>query len=1669
MKFSRHIVKAIVLASFFSLSACENGVDGGGSIGGGAGSIDSTVVVSGKVSLLGSSSSATTQKLTTAQKLTAMTSVPQGRPGSRTYMKTRQVVQKTSSDGDFLRAATVIDSAKVLLYNADHPEWLYPVSETFTDSSGNYVLTKLKNAALNLDAAGNSVYSDGDYIPEGKYTLLAFKPGGFDPILGITTDPIVAVQTVVNSFSGTVSAADLAAQSSTVKPKVDTIVGLKKNTDGTQTWGVSQAAAIAAGDTLLNTTTKIAANAAIPVTFSMAMSRASVLNGVSIEPAVAGEWKVSSDWLSAVFYPDITTGLIPGTEYTLTVNGSETSSPVTNVYGNPLKRTAVATFTADPADNINPVVSILSPSSGAGVSVFDPIRITSDESLDVNSVLLTSTPTLGVKPGVFFVGKNTSGQYIYEFLLANPLTPSTTYDITVSGGTDMSGNAMTLVSRSFTTVTAASVAGIDPATDAVTQGIQADVLNVFGRWIRALNDRSIGMLQEMMTGDYVFEYDVGAHGPENNDLNRDGRLDLEEFSTMVSEGFSRWDVCGTTIEGTPVDNVNVVADVADFQFDLSFISTNNSQDCSDSPGEMFATVYNINGKWQVGRVSQGIDTRNQELTTRAVVSGLELRQDEVMQNGIPWSAAGSSLDGVTLKVLPSRIGGIVSNAVEFLWNKVDGATAYVFYIVNTRDEDRGRAYILPSTMTSWKMPRNSVPDINECTGNKAVIPVNVVDVRWMFNFWDDCRGMGLQREGEEFYWTVMALDTNVPGDFDVDGNGRYIPDDSNEESRASNLFQQISAISRQVRYSNTGIYKELNVAVTLDGVTPLTFNENYDGYDAGASDSIRLSISTPNLDAGNVSAQISINGHSWQGYPINFDPTGQITYPITTDPLLGGDEIPLFSGWNWIEIYDGVDLYKQFSIRTTGGTPPVMSITGITSPDASVNYVTDPNVNYDAGFRFLDAQAVDIKTVRVTGQIIDPLIAISTATLNMNLWNDRGIYESKQVIVTPAAGQGTFDVQIPVYGGHNWINFDVYYCDASATPVCNNAYTHMGVQIEFDKGTPWTPPIDNIEVVIDPLTNTLADLTDDYGQSQNWDASADTDARIRVRGKLQYPDGSRFNISSDGAWSDGDIITNADGSFSFPVDLYNGWNYVSINDGQGNWFGVNIYTTGGNTVTRPVINTIEGIAYNNTGMASVDSCTAIINGQALADSSVQVNWNGDDGAGNYYYESFFLAAGPDTGNGLGDFSITVPVISGGYNYVDVFDVNWRNAYVQLSTTLTCAYTQPILTPVSIDANPAFDPGTFTWWSGDYSTAASTVILAGTSNLPGRKIVVRNYTCTGEEKFETQVDGAGNWTITANVYQDYNWLDINDGFNYQGVSVYSTNIAQPTPNITGVTVTADSGVVTSNNSGCNYENYTIDAAGAPQVTSVTVSGSTTAPDGDGTYWDANGNSQVFSIVNGDFGFTVNIFDGSNYISLNDTRNNYYSFDFNVVNGVQKPRIVNIDQVDDPLTTGVIEHVAPIHDSIVVPSAYIVSGVIDRNAIDISICPTCTFNADTVTAYVYDEATGNSNNYTTLQADVDAFGYGLITLGIDGAGNQTFSFDITVTDETYPFYISVDAVDEQQGWYSHGHSIYLNNVYNYGQWSYKPGAKVINQKPLQDLKDRANRQRAESAFKQLNKRD
>ena len=601
-------VFAVLFAMAVFITACGGGGGGGGGTTGGdtGGNTGATTTISGKVTL--SSSVAKPLSKSTASSLLSLKSMngaPVGRPGSKAYTAS---IPTGSVAKSLVKLGTPLDNATVYLFDADHPEWLFPVAETSADADGNYTFTVLKNKVKN-----NASYADGGSIPAGKYTLVAFR-------FTLGQKPLVATQTIVNKFEGAITGTDLQAQPSDAAPTIRAMFGYGKNTDGTQTWGNSSTA-------ILST------NAAIQISFSMAMWRDN-LKGITISPAIAGHWTLSSDWTTATFYPDQGVTLQPSTTYTITVPGADTATiavpAVTNVYGNSLAVTAKGTFTtASGTDTIKPTAIWLSPTITEMASAFDvtkPIRIGSNDVLDVNGLLLesTSATTLGAKPGVLYVGKDSSGLYVYEFVLGQPLKLGTNYDLKVSGGKDLAGNVMVDLNGSLATVAAAQSSGISQTADAATQDVQAQVKDVFGKWVRGFNDRNIAQIQSLMSGDFVMEYDVASHGIDSgSDVNRDGKYSVNEFSDMLSkDAFQMWQYCGTTVTGDVIGTINVVGDSADFEFKLAASSTLASSDCSEAaPKEsLYTTLQKINGAWIIVRASDGIDTRSRPIVNASKIT-----------------------------------------------------------------------------------------------------------------------------------------------------------------------------------------------------------------------------------------------------------------------------------------------------------------------------------------------------------------------------------------------------------------------------------------------------------------------------------------------------------------------------------------------------------------------------------------------------------------------------------------------------------------------------------------------------------------------------------------------------------------------------------------------------------------------------------------------------------------------------------------------------------------------------------------------------------------------------------------------------------------------------------------------------------------------------------------
>lgn len=1503
-----------------------------------------TTTISGKVTLSSTLSSSPAMNK-------AMLSAPKGKPGSKLYRASKGKAGKSTALSSAVLApvlnAVAFSSGTVWLYDSDHPEWLYPVASSPTGTDGSYSMTKLENAAAN-----NNAYKDADPIPAGNYTLLAFKAGGFDPILGTTTTALVAVQTVVSKFEGTVSIPDMVAQESTQLPTVSAMFGAKQNTDGTQTWGSSA--------------TNMPANAAIQVNFSAAMSRGSLTNGISISPAVSGKWSLSADWTTATFYPDTGVTLTAGQVYTITVKGSNTdaNNAVKNVYGNALAKTATGTFTATAVDTVAPTAVWVSPSvieMATPVDVTKPIRIGSNKQLDVNGLTLVGNvngaSSLGAKPGVLYVGKNTAGFYVYEFVLGNPLQLNTTYTLIVSGGKGLNGVAMIDLSGSLVTASAAATTGVDANATTATQNAQATVKDVLGKWIRAFSDRNITQMQSLMSGDFYFEE---AKADPKSDVNKDGRLSLAEFSDMLTmQAFPTWEYCATTITGDVVGTINVVGDVADFEFKMVASTSNTSKDCANSlPTDSFyATVKNLNGAWTIVRASSGIDIRSKTISFPDLINTLKLTQD---QAGVATEIADG---GQAMLSLWDPVTSTESAPMTWSWGATTGVSSYVLVRIDARDPQNGRACALPTTKLQFSN-----------AGGAGCVANGGVNIDGKFGFNTDPMRPPLNVEGGQYYWEVIGLATTTTSTIAT--------------KTWQELLKDIVAISDLRSYKIAGVYKEIAVQVYGGGAatgTPVTYSTNYDGYDVGAAGKATITVTTANAAA--TTGSLDVYGNFQKSYPLNF--TGGVA-TVTID---------LSKGMNWINIWDGVGLNKQFNISTTGGLAPVVDIISVTDDIGNA-------LPLDAwGYAKATAGA---KKVTISGTV-DTVKLPGITAVDVNVNNDTsGAYSYGSATVTG----GTFTVTLDIYKGDNWINAGYGYQD----PVTNSWVwygDHAGIYT--DTGTAWVPNISITGV-------TTATQTGTFGNSSDWDASTDTDNVVTVTGKFKKIANGAYSINSDGGWNSGTLVALADGSFSLDVTLYNGWNYVSINDSNFNWYGVNIYTTNGKVVVKPAITTVNGVAPTVTiaggASAATTGCTATVTGTAKA-GNVNVNWSGYDGTSSYYEsQTLVLTGAADTPVA---FSFNVPLVGGAasYNNIDVYDLNWMWAGVKVTTSGTCNYAAPTLTVVSVldSAGGAITPGV----NGDYLAGTNqTVTVTGTTNRAGRTVTASMYSCTSQTYTATasstaNASGTYDWSISGiKVYDGWNSLSATEGSNWQYLSVSTTNgqLAQA-----ALTATVTPGTVTYAGT-CGYNSWD-----AGTATSVTISGTTTAPDGTGNYTDAAGGNHTFTIAGGAYSIpNVALFDGYNNISISDTAWNWQSAGISTTNGVPKPQYVFITSPSNAVAVTGLQTVA---GTITDPTASgYKPGIVEA------------------TVGVYDSAT-YMWNYFYYSSDVNQQTmYGKLPLAYDAAtGSYSFSgVDFGPAPSGNQTYINVYAYDNVN-YLSHSITMYYNDPYGFNStYYYKSGSNT-----------------------------
>ena len=603
-------------------------------------------------------------------------------------------------------------------------------------------------------------------------------------------------------------------------------------------------------------------------------------------------------------------------------------------------------------------------------------------------------------------------------------------------------------------------------------------------------------------------------------------------------------------------------------------------------------------------------------------------------------------------------------------------------------------------------------------------------------------------------------------------------------------------------------------------------------------------------------------------------------------------------------------------------------------------------------------------------------------------------FGSYSATVSPINGSFLID-NVTTYGGDNWMNIEGK--DNSGT----NHRISLGVHA--DSGEAWVPPFSYVVVGESAQTST-------YMSSTEWevDTATDVDDIVTITGNIKTTSGT-YEISSRGGYKSGSI-DGSSGTFSLNVTLYNGWNYVTLHDAEGNFYGVNIFTENGLKVLG--IKTINGEIYDKSGSFSTDQCQVTIEGGAPP-GNVYFYWNGYNGM-NWYYENRTVVV-----NGDGNFSVTMPAVgnypgyTGSYNYFDISDSKGNYRSLNVTTSGACTYTPPVMA-----ISRVVDPGGTPLPKPSYEYDAGvndTITIEGTSSDPGRTITASMWLCGSSEIYSTTAstvpDGLGNytWSISGiKVYGlyngGYNYIDISDGYNMNGVSVISYNAFEPVNAIFDVTV---SSLGIPDYEYCNeIDFYGANLAGA---STVTIDGYLANAGDSGSVRSEVGITTPFTsdIATGYFSVAVDVYNGGNWIQIYDSNmNNYYVY-IDGYNGQPKPKFIEVT--------------SPAHgDTIAASGTYTISGTVDPS-----------FSPNRMMAYVYDYTT-YTDTYCSSDPN-DQANYGYLPMVYNSTTN-TFSCDVYLNAGNVT-YIEVNGADDIQGLW-HYHAIYVNNIYGYGENYNKP---------------------------------
>jgi len=1445
--------------------------------------------------------------------------------------------------------AVALQTATIELYDADKAEWLLPVASASTNPDGTYTLGTLINAASNLNPDGTAAYVNGKPLPSGNYTVIVSK---YDTFYGKL---LVAVQAIVKKFSGQVIGNDLVAQDSDAVPAVSSMLGLAKNSDGT--FGSS--------------TSPVPANANIQVIFSMAMDRKSVMNAMKIVPAgdtvpITGKWKISADLTAATFYP--TNPLKPNTVYTITIGGGKSLKTASNVYGVAMTADVTGTFRSAPKDVTPPTALRNSPAGNqkAKMPIMTPIRIASDEELDITSINVDSSPSIGDKPTIKYVGRSNAQAdaaypFVYEVSPSSALQLGTTYTLTVSGGLDMVGLPMDVLTTSFTTEpTSLGISTLVPGTNDTEVNTQLSVKHVLGKWVNAMNSRNSALLISYMSGDFFWVND-SSRGMSSDDLNRDGRLSLNEFTAMLNNWFKDLDRCGSKVTGeVDVANISIPGGItvsgstASIAFTITATPTNKTDPtCNSGPNNtLYAVMENINQGWLMTR---GSEVPPGTIPTLAVIDLIspangnqypEPTRIAPLKPEFKWTAVASDTIGTPM---PTYLVVLIDNNSRQMrtgWAAlVDGSNASVGSPVSAKFASSGAA---PGGGGGGVLDLGNMLVLDLSQKNPLGFEKMITQIQ----------------PGGSYTWAVVGFKTKTLDDFKILNFDPAV---------------YLAAASTNNGFTVGGTWKELTIKLTdLAGTTVYDYSDSLNGYFVGSASSVLATVTTPNSSA--TSGYVSVSGYT------SSNPT--LTFSAVGSSATGTATINLSNKRNSVYLGDNAGLYTDFSILTTGGAQPLISITSIT-PRNCAGVITTSFAGPDAWENY---NSSDVCTLDI---VIKPDPTL-TGTLSLNVWNNegKGYYNNSVDLV---AGPTYTFTAVPVFQGQNWVQLGNW----------GTVSSQNGFGVNTTAGTVFNLPIKSTSIV-DTATGTAISALPSNIWQEYWDAGIATSVTIN----LAMPGNTTFGTYSTYAepgWTP--HLSNQPLVGTNPsivgLALYKGWNYIQLSDGL-NWYSLSIYAKNGTPYVPPHAVTIisDGTTplpittpsmnyYQYPSTGSTAACSVTITGTTTNAGNLYVylnSYNSTNGAS--VYENQTVTPVFNGATSVYDYTITQSVYAG-TNTIDIYDAMWIRQGVQVSSTCP---TPPIVFGVTgvtdVSANPISKD-----IYGTYQATVPTVRVSGGAKT-GRTVTAY---ISGMYYGTVSTVAAGNtYSIDLPVYTGYNYISLTDGSNWTYLTVNTTNGTVWVPPINAVTVSGS----TLASGGQASDSWSSWSTG---LGTVNIAGNSTVS-GTGYYYQSGAlyASGTFTSGGGTFSLTgVALGYGYNYFTLYDANWNSYNLTIYTSGGIgAPPKIVAITSPAQGASAS---------------GSTAVSGTID----------TASFTPVYVYGYAYDYITGLSTYYSNQSADstwAQPLTYDVAT------GNFSFSASVTNPNTTY---ISAYAYDAS--WISHGHSIYLNNAAGYTEYFYKPGTK------------------------------